>query len=289
MEGGDDIGVQGPGIEKNAGGSGYDWSIAATSDQGGDDQPMDSDLDLPLIPLDILDGRRPGPLQRGRGALRRQAQRHPARRRRHPVHRAAAAASSAATRWTPQASPGSRASTRWSRTLPDPGLGGRQRRRGRACDLHGNVWGEGNILLGGAGDDTIEGRLGDDIIDGDRYLNVRLSVRDDDGNEIRSARSMTELQADVFAGKINPKNIVAVREILTSATPDNDTAVFSGTRAQYAITRSSAASWSPARTAPTPSATSRSCSSPTRPWTSRACRPCSGSPRSPATARPPCC
>nr|BFE73862.1 hypothetical protein GCM10020092_071630 [Actinoplanes digitatis] len=54
MEGGDDIGVQGPGIEKNAGGSGYDWSIASRPDQGGDDQSVDADLDLPLIPLDIL-------------------------------------------------------------------------------------------------------------------------------------------------------------------------------------------------------------------------------------------
>ena len=33
MEGGDDIGVGGPGIEKNAGGSGYDWSIGSTADR----------------------------------------------------------------------------------------------------------------------------------------------------------------------------------------------------------------------------------------------------------------
>ena len=48
------------------------------------------------------------------------------------------------------------------------------------CLLTGEfVWGEGNILLGGAGSDTLEGRGGDDIIDGDRFLNVRLSVRTD--------------------------------------------------------------------------------------------------------------
>ena len=34
-------------------------------------------------------------------------------------------------------------------------------------------------MLGGAGSDLIEGRGGDDIIDGDQYLNVRLSVRTD--------------------------------------------------------------------------------------------------------------
>ena len=39
-------------------------------------------------------------------------------------------------------------------------------------------FGSGNILLGGAGSDRIEGRGGDDVIDGDRWLNVRLSVQD---------------------------------------------------------------------------------------------------------------
>ena len=39
-------------------------------------------------------------------------------------------------------------------------------------------FGGGNIILGGAGSDIIEGRGGDDIIDGDRWLNVRISVRD---------------------------------------------------------------------------------------------------------------
>ena len=39
------------------------------------------------------------------------------------------------------------------------------------------MWGDGNILLGGGGSDLIEGRGADDIIDGDKYVNVRLSVR----------------------------------------------------------------------------------------------------------------
>ena len=39
--------------------------------------------------------------------------------------------------------------------------------------------GAGNILLGGGGSDRIEGRGADDIIDGDTYMNVRLSVRTD--------------------------------------------------------------------------------------------------------------
>ena len=41
----------------------------------------------------------------------------------------------------------------------------------------GNVWAEGDILIGGGGSDLIEGRGADDIIDGDRSLTVRISVR----------------------------------------------------------------------------------------------------------------
>jgi Ca2+-binding RTX toxin-like protein len=234
MEGGDDIGVQGPGIEKNAGGSGYDWSIASTLKQSGDEQPMDSDLDLPIAPLDILTagvrdrynevealsggpnndtlrGDDLVPSQVGGGgflgcdALDADG-----------IARIKGLDQIVTERPTP-------ASAVANET-------------GRACMLSGNVWAEGNILLGGAGDDTIEGRGADDIIDGDRYVNVRLSVRDADGTEIRTVRSMTELQADVFAGRLDPGSIVAVREILTSATPGTDTAVFSGNRAASTVT-----------------------------------------------------
>jgi Ca2+-binding RTX toxin-like protein len=132
------------------------------------------------------------------------------------------------------------------------------------CGLEGPIWGEGNILLGGAGSDTLEGRGADDILDGDRYLNVRLSVRTTPASpatEYGSTGLMenaavtgyfgpgTEgmnLQQAVFAGKVNPGNIVAVREILTPpavpadcgvAAPLNcDTAVFSGPEAEYTLT-----------------------------------------------------
>ena len=66
------------------------------------------------------------------------------------------------------------------------------------CPVSGNVWGAGNILLGGAGSDTLEGRGGDDIIDGDRALTVRISVRTDPtrpASEIGSTDLM-EHQAD---------------------------------------------------------------------------------------------
>jgi Ca2+-binding RTX toxin-like protein len=138
--------------------------------------------------------------------------------------------------------------------------------------LEGNVWGDGNILLGGAGSDTIEGRGTDDIIDGDRYMNVRISVRangDGTGAEIASAPLMENIptgtgwfgalagktiQQAVFAGLIDPGQLVIVREVVTPPTVaancvaavkvDCDTAVFSGPRADYDITFAPATAFS---------------------------------------------
>ena len=39
----------------------------------------------------------------------------------------------------------------------------------------------GDIILGGDGSDTIMGRGGDDIIDGDKWLNVQIGVSCGDG------------------------------------------------------------------------------------------------------------
>ncbi len=133
-----------------------------------------------------------------------------------------------------------------------------------ACPLSGPIWGEGNILLGGTGSDTIEGRGANDIIDGDRYLQVRISVRtnrDDPATETGTTDLMENkatggtfgpgtagmtLQAAVFAGLVDPGNLMAVREILTPTVPapdcgataplNCDTAVFSGPRSNYTIT-----------------------------------------------------
>jgi Ca2+-binding RTX toxin-like protein len=127
-----------------------------------------------------------------------------------------------------------------------------------SCPVHGNVWGEGDILLGGAGSDTVTGRGGDDIIDGDRELTVRISVRTnpaDPATEIGStdlmehtyrAGSTHTLQQDVFAGVIDPGQLVAVREITSPATvpptdcgataPLNcDTVVMSGPLSSYSL------------------------------------------------------
>ena len=115
-------------------------------------------------------------------------------------------------------------------------------------------FGTGNIILGGDGSDVIEGRGGDDIIDGDRSLNVRVSVRatvDADGNgiadrdangelilgsEIRSVDSIAELIPDMLSGSVNPSQLQIVREILPGSGGFNfDTAVFSGAQQDYDV------------------------------------------------------
>ena len=129
-----------------------------------------------------------------------------------------------------------------------------------ACPLEGKVWGEGDILLGGPGSDTITGRAGDEIIDGDRELKVAIAVTDGagtvfgrtdlmehaatSGNFGPGTTGMT-LQQAVFKGLVDPGNLVNVREIASTVTasadcgatsPVNcDTAVFAGPRAQYTI------------------------------------------------------
>ena len=99
----------------------------------------------------------------------------------------------------------------------------------------------GNIILGGDGSDIIEGRGGDDLIDGDRWLNVRISVRaghdanGPTGGEIYTADSMTDptLMHNMLNGVWNPGQLQIVREILTASGPDFDTAFFAGNIGDY--------------------------------------------------------
>ena len=98
-------------------------------------------------------------------------------------------------------------------------------------------WGDGNIILGGAGSDLLEGRGGDDILDGDRWLNVQLTAPNPAGGPALRVNSLQELKTAVFAGQINPGSITYIREIITTDGAGNiDTAVFSGPRANYTVT-----------------------------------------------------
>ena len=246
MEGGDDIGVAGPGIEKNAGAAGFDWSIGL-----GDPQSQDADLSLPIIgvPLpinqvrdrfnevealsgwsfnDILRGDSIIPSQiNGGGFIGCDA-----------LDQAGLDRIAGLDALVPPL------------TIPSAPIIAASATN--HCPLVGNVWGEGNILLGGGGSDQIEGRGANDIIDGDRYLSVRLSVRDNLGVEIGSTDLLEHtalsgsfgigttgktLQQAVFAGLVDPGNIVAVREILNGGQLGNvDTALFSRPQPEYTIT-----------------------------------------------------
>jgi Ca2+-binding RTX toxin-like protein len=115
---------------------------------------------------------------------------------------------------------------------------------GTAADpASGTVWAEGNILLGGAGSDVITGRGNNDIIDGDHFLTVRISVRsgvDAAGNPAGPEIGTTDLmenqatsgsfgpgtagmtlQQAVFAGLVDPGQLVAMRQLPTMGASAN--------------------------------------------------------------------
>ena len=248
-EGGDDIMVTGPGIEKSAGAAGYDWSTGFS-----DPLPQVADLALKILPADNIvavdvrdrfnetEALSGGPLNdnlkgdsivpadagAGAGVLGCDALDQ------HSLDRIAGLDALVPPLTTPSG----------------PIITNSQTNN---CPLEGDVWGEGNILLGGGGSDVLEGRGANDIIDGDKYLTVRLSVRNHalPAVEIGSADLMESrylrdangaltgptLQDAVMAGTVDPGDIVAVREILpTSPGTAVDTAVFSDVLANYTIT-----------------------------------------------------
>jgi Ca2+-binding RTX toxin-like protein len=94
----------------------------------------------------------------------------------------------------------------------------------------------GNIIVGGGGSDVIEGRGGNDVIDGDAWLNVRISVRSasDPSVEIATHPTIAGVRAAVFAGTVNPGQLRIVREILHTPAV-GDVAVFSGIRSEYDV------------------------------------------------------
>ena len=99
------------------------------------------------------------------------------------------------------------------------------------------------VIIGGGGNDTIKGNLGNDYIDGDAWLNVRIRVTHNkledntQANEWFTVDSMNQLKARMVSGEINPGQLHIVREILqsTTAATDIDTAVYNGNLSDYSI------------------------------------------------------
>jgi Ca2+-binding RTX toxin-like protein len=237
-EGGDDIMVAGPGIERNHGARGYDWATHARSNQVGD-----SDLTIHInaapgqladrfLMTEALSGWDNDDILRGDDWVSVE----------QDVELHAPWGSNALTNQGIERIAGLNAILAGNtecKTDPqvpgDEGEGGPPA-SGPPITICGYL--KGNILLGGGGSDLIEGRGADDVIDGDAWLNHRLSVRTDPSDpttETRTANAMAELQPDVFAGTLDPGKIVIVREIKHSGPNGIDTAVYSGPRADYDI------------------------------------------------------
>ncbi len=113
-------------------------------------------------------------------------------------------------------------------------------------------WTKGNIILGGSGSDQIEGRGGDDLIDADQSLVVRMSVPltpltascpgitgtfvADPTDPTRVLVSQVlQLRQAVLAGCLDPGAIQYVRTIAPGAPGGTDIAIYSGPKADYTV------------------------------------------------------
>jgi Ca2+-binding RTX toxin-like protein len=122
---------------------------------------------------------------------------------------------------------------------------------------------DGNVLMGGAGNDTLQGRGGFDVIDGDSWLNVRIRIDMGNGvyyyaesmntdptvvnnDPLANAGRVTNAAGQVqFGGQslnslmlnrtINPGQLSIVREIIQPTVGGVDTAVFRGNQAEYTV------------------------------------------------------
>lgn len=93
-----------------------------------------------------------------------------------------------------------------------------------------------DILLGGGGSDRMTGKEGNDIIDGDAWLNVRIAVSGMPG--VTSADSMNELKSYMLNGTLKPDQLSIVREILQEGDgSETDVAVYRDVSSNYAFTR----------------------------------------------------
>ena len=224
-EGGDDIMNGMAGADRNDGNSGFDWVFSK-----GSGIPADIDLTRPIIPgvpVDVLD--------------------------RYDFVEAASG-------WNEDDTIRGDDETAAELTLVDPNTGqnnalddvnnpagGGHSAAQRIALINGlsdvlggaTSFGAGNILLGGAGSDLLEGRGGDDIIDGDAWLNVRISIdTNNDGTEDVTFDNMTSaLRTAMQNGTYRPDQLKIVREIQTAlAGTDVDRVLFRDVRANYQVT-----------------------------------------------------
>ena len=103
---------------------------------------------------------------------------------------------------------------------------------------------EGNILLGGAGSDTLQGRGDDDILDGNSWLRVQIEAPDPVNTGLQRVDSMGTIQSQIFDGSMNPGDINIIREIIAEPTdPGVDVAVYEGPQADYDLVNNGDGTW----------------------------------------------
>ncbi len=158
-ENGDDIMVDGPGIQRNNGMDGFDWTIFK-----GDDSPVDADLGIrpfdtrqALILRDRFDSVEGLSGWDGNDIL------------------TGGAKLLIGENFTDALTQAGVDRIHGMRAFLGPVLGANT---GNPNDVvfESDINTGGEIILGGDGNDTIRGNLGDDILDGDAWLNVRISV-----------------------------------------------------------------------------------------------------------------
>ena len=262
-EGGDDLMAQNPGIDRNAGAAGFDWAFHQYDTVPADDD-MNINNNLIGLPIQVVVNRdrwqeveadSGGPFDDIiRGGIRVPS----------TVGGAGFAGCDAIDAAGVARIAGLNALIK---TFPTPVESIVAKSAAHYCPLNGGsgtgfAWGEGDVLIGGPGSDLIEGRAANDIIDGDRYLHVRISVRNaaSPGTELGTTDLMENkatsgnfgpgttnmtLQQAVFAGLVDPAQLVATREIITpvvpapdcgSVAPKNcDTALYSGPASNYFV------------------------------------------------------
>ena len=258
-ENGDDIMVDGPGIQRNNGMDGFDWTIFK-----GDNSPVDADLGIrpfetreALILRDRFDSVEGLSGWNGDDILTGAAR-----------LLIGEGFTDALTQAGVDRIDGMRSFLNLGPNTGSP----------NDVVYESDINGGGEIILGGDGSDTIRGNLGDDILDGDAWLNVRISVRagknasGPTGDEVATFDSLTSqiawteesglpeswqatnsqgigtgvtksLSELMRTGIVNPGQLQAVREILTDTTNvgnsdplhDRDIAVFSDIRSNYTI------------------------------------------------------
>lgn len=218
-EGGDDIMVQGAGIQRNNGMAGFDWAI-----HKGDPNAANSDLGIPIFVnqqefilrdrFDLVEGLSGWKFNDVLIGTER------------PI-------GTAPVQGTPLSNDLTQAGVDRINGLQAV-VGGAK--KANATDVVFNPDNGGDIILGGGGSDRITGKSGNDIIDGDAWLNVRIAVSGLPG--ITSVDSMNELKSWMLNGTLKPNQLAIVREILyENNAGDVDVAVYRDNSNNYTFTR----------------------------------------------------